>query len=165
MFLDEDEVDEQVSTIKRIAVTSAQTGPNSYPWASSNELGLYRASFRWNAVQEEKKEKEKDDGKKDKKKWWNVFSPKSAFEANGKKNGKRASPSPPPNTSDLEAALADAAAENISDGEGDEDHVFELRDVSVVFPERQLTLVTGPTASGKTALLVILIYSSYPFSL
>ncbi len=31
---------------------------------------------------------------------------------------------------------------------------FELRDINVTFPERQLTVVTGPTASGKTALLV-----------
>lgn len=31
---------------------------------------------------------------------------------------------------------------------------FQLRDISVVFPPRKLTLVTGPTASGKTALLV-----------
>jgi len=29
------------------------------------------------------------------------------------------------------------------------DHRFELRDVNIVFPERQLTVVTGPTASGK----------------
>ncbi len=37
----------------------------------------------------------------------------------------------------------------------DTDHRFELRDVSVKFPEGELTVVTGPTASGKTALLVI----------
>jgi len=35
-----------------------------------------------------------------------------------------------------------------------EDRIFELLDVSVKFPEGQLTVVTGPTASGKTALLV-----------
>lgn len=31
---------------------------------------------------------------------------------------------------------------------------FDLRDLSIVFPEGKLTVVTGPTASGKTALLV-----------
>jgi ABC-type multidrug transport system fused ATPase/permease subunit len=31
---------------------------------------------------------------------------------------------------------------------------FELKDITVKFPEGQLTVVTGPTASGKTALLV-----------
>lgn len=31
---------------------------------------------------------------------------------------------------------------------------FELRDINVIFPEGKLTLVTGATASGKTALLL-----------
>ncbi|TFK95320.1 hypothetical protein BDV98DRAFT_517859 [Pterulicium gracile] len=31
---------------------------------------------------------------------------------------------------------------------------FELRDIDVMFPEGELTVVTGPTASGKTALLL-----------
>jgi excinuclease UvrABC ATPase subunit len=34
------------------------------------------------------------------------------------------------------------------------DRVFELRYVTVRFPEGRLTVVTGLTASGKTALLV-----------
>ncbi|KAF7307832.1 ABC bile acid [Mycena kentingensis (nom. inval.)] len=34
---------------------------------------------------------------------------------------------------------------------------FELTELSVVFPEGKLTLVTGPTASGKTALLMALL--------
>ena len=33
------------------------------------------------------------------------------------------------------------------------DHKFELRDIIVWFPEGQLSAITGPTASGKTALL------------
>ena len=42
---------------------------------------------------------------------------------------------------------------SVSTSESSE-HRFELKDIDVVFPERQLTVVTGPTASGKTALLV-----------
>ncbi|KAJ7105197.1 multidrug resistance-associated ABC transporter [Mycena epipterygia] len=34
------------------------------------------------------------------------------------------------------------------------DHNFELKDLSVIFPDGELTVVTGPTASGKTALLM-----------
>ncbi|KAH7905802.1 hypothetical protein BJ138DRAFT_1118141 [Hygrophoropsis aurantiaca] len=34
-----------------------------------------------------------------------------------------------------------------------EDHQFELHDISVRFPEGELTVITGPTASGKAALL------------
>ncbi|KAJ7592171.1 hypothetical protein C8J56DRAFT_932695 [Mycena floridula] len=37
------------------------------------------------------------------------------------------------------------------------DHKFELRDISVVFPEGELSIITGPTASGKTALLMALL--------
>lgn len=37
------------------------------------------------------------------------------------------------------------------------DHRFELRDINVMFPDGKLTLVTGPTASGKTALLMALL--------
>lgn len=33
---------------------------------------------------------------------------------------------------------------------------FELRDISISFPQGKLTVVTGPTASGKTALIVSL---------
>lgn len=35
-----------------------------------------------------------------------------------------------------------------------DDTRFELRDINIIFPEGELTLVTGPTASGKTALLL-----------
>ncbi|KZP20509.1 hypothetical protein FIBSPDRAFT_1044782 [Athelia psychrophila] len=38
-----------------------------------------------------------------------------------------------------------------------EDCQFQLRDITVAFPERELTCVTGPTASGKTALIMALL--------
>ncbi|KAF9025817.1 multidrug resistance-associated ABC transporter [Hymenopellis radicata] len=34
------------------------------------------------------------------------------------------------------------------------DHKFELKDITVMFPEGELSIITGPTASGKTALLM-----------
>ncbi|TFK50258.1 P-loop containing nucleoside triphosphate hydrolase protein [Heliocybe sulcata] len=37
------------------------------------------------------------------------------------------------------------------------DHDFRLRDIDVTFPEGKLTLITGPTACGKTALLMALL--------
>ena len=45
------------------------------------------------------------------------------------------------------------------DPNNDEDQeirVFQLRDLSISFPSGKLSVVTGPTASGKTALLVII---------
>ncbi|KIK63814.1 hypothetical protein GYMLUDRAFT_40900 [Collybiopsis luxurians FD-317 M1] len=45
-----------------------------------------------------------------------------------------------------------SASEDGAETEGD--HQFRLEQISVVFPENKLTVVTGPTASGKTALLM-----------
>lgn len=96
-------------------------------------LGIINGNFRWNAIedtetQESKDKKKKDKAKKDKKK--------------DKKKGRD-----------------DAQEEDGTSVEGDgsepqEAVRFELRDIDVVFPQGQLTLVTGPTASGKTALVV-----------
>src|ERR1700759_4829185 len=41
------------------------------------------------------------------------------------------------------------------------EHIFELKDINVFFPPGQLTLVTGPTAAGKTALLRALLGEMY----
>lgn len=50
----------------------------------------------------------------------------------------------------------DTAVGTQSNIEEPTDHHFELRDISVSFPEGELSVITGPTASGKTALLVSL---------
>lgn len=50
-------------------------------------------------------------------------------------------------------AVSTSESSSLSDAES-ADHRFELRNISVIFPDGQLTCVTGPTASGKTALLV-----------
>jgi hypothetical protein len=34
------------------------------------------------------------------------------------------------------------------------DNQFELKDISVIFPQNKLSVIIGPTASGKTAFLV-----------
>ncbi|KAF7352973.1 Multidrug resistance-associated ABC transporter [Mycena venus] len=46
---------------------------------------------------------------------------------------------------------------NPSEVDADEETRFELRDISISFPEGKLTCVVGPTASGKTALLQALL--------
>ncbi|KAJ7647783.1 hypothetical protein FB45DRAFT_987394 [Roridomyces roridus] len=103
-YLDEDEVDEQVSSLKKDL-------SNPSFEMEDDRLGFENASFKWNEVQEDNK----DD-----------------------KNKKP--------SSDTDSILT--ATSEVSD------HKFELKDLSVIFPQGELTLVTGPTASGKTALLV-----------
>ncbi|KAJ7069893.1 hypothetical protein C8F01DRAFT_1114453 [Mycena amicta] len=66
-------------------------------------------------------------------------------------NGHPQKDSPPSSLDGSTTALGD---DNQSDVELNK---FELRDVSVVFPEGQLSVITGPTASGKTALLMALL--------
>jgi len=113
-FLQEEEVDEQVSTIK---------GNKSGNVPFHEHLGFNNATLKWNtATQKAKKDKDAKD--KDK-----------TTESNGSGNE--------PSAEETEAGISTPS-----------EYRFELSNVSVVFPEGQLTLVTGPTASGKSALLV-----------
>ena len=57
-------------------------------------------------------------------------------------------------TDDAVQGASDETERGSITGSEASNHRFELRDINIVFPERQLTVVTGPTASGKTALLV-----------
>ena len=128
-FLEEDEVDGQVSSLKEdtdLGPARKELGPDVF--------GLKNASFKWNAIKKEEDEKNAKGSKKD-------------------KNGKKAGPQ-----ADLEAALQTSLAEALPETASAEEPVFELRDIDVIFPEG-LTVVTGPTASGKTALLVCLLIS------
>ena len=98
-YIDEDEVDEQVSSLKE----------NSQEHSSKEGLGIIKGSFKWNEVEE------KDD----------------------KDKGKVANSSASNSESDTASTLADAALERR----------FELRDISVIFPGGQLTVVTGVVCS------------------
>ncbi|KAJ7197871.1 hypothetical protein C8J57DRAFT_1262609 [Mycena rebaudengoi] len=96
LYLDEDEVSEQVSSLKKDLSGSAPFG------TEEARLGFENASFKWNEVENPRNTPDTID-------------------------------SPP--------------------GCGSEAGKFQLRDLSIIFPEGELTVVTGPTASGKTALL------------
>ena len=115
VYLDEEEVTDQVSSLKK---------DYSEPYLSGNDegLGLECATLKWNEVVE-------------------VVN-------KGKQNES---------SSSLSIASVTDEASTVIDSEsiGDRgDHIFELRNVTIRFPEGMLTVVTGPTASGKTALLV-----------
>lgn len=63
-------------------------------------------------------------------------------------------PSSPTSSNDGSTAIGDSTSETSTALLSSTDHRFELRDVSIMFPEGELSVITGPTASGKTALLV-----------
>ncbi|KAF7982635.1 hypothetical protein HWV62_27065 [Athelia sp. TMB] len=99
-FLEEDEVTEQVSSLKTDNVIVSPADRDIDP-----RLGFQHASFKWNEVEE--------------------------------KQGDLA-----PGTTDAELQA---------------EHRFELRDIDVIFPDGKLSMITGPTASGKSAMLMALL--------
>ena len=124
-YLEEEEVDEQVSTLKRTTESPASSDVATAAYGEiTSGLGILDGSFKWNEVQE--REGAKDSSKKT--------------------NGVH--------SEDTDTIVGSSSA-SFLEGEG-QDHRFELRDINVMFPEGELTVVTGPTASGKTALLVCL---------
>lgn len=115
-YLDEEEVDGQVSTLKRSDAELAEDAIKA--------LGIERGTFRWNEVQQPKDDKAK--------------KPSSTSATNGS------------HADDDAVTVVDSAS--IAGSESD--RRFELTDINVMFPDGELSVVTGPTASGKTALLV-----------
>ena len=120
VYLDEEEVTDQVSTLKKDYSEPHLSG------AEDDALGLERATFKWNEL-------EKDGDK-------------------GKLNG--GPPTESSMTDETHTAVEDDASERNENTDVNGEREFELRDISVIFPPGELTVVTGPTASGKTALLV-----------
>lgn len=160
MYLDEDEVDEQVSSLKRDLRQDPEDGQGG--------LGLENANLKWNEViSDESQQQQQGDGEDDGEDESAVTSPTSPTGTTGTDTTTAGDEE----EGDLEAGLITRATAN-TEGELDaeqsllltpdaltEQPRFELRDIDVRFPEGKLTVVTGPTASGKTALLVS---HSYP---
>jgi ABC-type ATPase with predicted acetyltransferase domain len=115
-YLDEEEVDEQVSTLKKSALAFAED--------TTKGLGIEHGTFKWNEVEQPTEAPKKS---------------ASSSSSNGTSAGD-----------DDAVTAVDSASVAGSDAE----RRFELADINVMFPEGELTVVTGPTASGKTALLV-----------
>ena len=115
-YLDEDEVTEQVSSLKKPIVNE------TYLPGDDDGLGLDNATFKWNEVEE----KEKDTDTKNK--------------GDAAKDDSTRTPSP---AEESDTVVGDSASGSaIPEGEP-LDHYFQLRDVSVKFPEGQLSVVTG----------------------
>ncbi|KAF9447375.1 hypothetical protein P691DRAFT_782489 [Macrolepiota fuliginosa MF-IS2] len=122
VYLDEDEVSDQVSSFKKD--NTVLSAPDLDP--EEDGLGFADASFNWNEVPDDT-----PDGAKGK-------SPEASTSTGS------------------EMILDDTSTRTSISGATDtvdEGHRFELRDLNIRFPDEELTVITGPTASGKTALL------------
>ena len=100
---------------------------------SDEGLGIIHGSFKWNEATEKKGDKGTGKNK-------SVDSAAASIAEAG--------------TSDAGSTIAESASTVASTAGG---RRFELRDINVMFPEGKLTVITGPTASGKTALLMALL--------
>ena len=122
---------------------SNSTGPHLPGGEDEEGLGLENATLKWNEVVDVEKQKERDKAKN------GVLSASASSDI----------PSITFSNDDVETAAASDVETAASDSGSllaglETDHKFELRDITVRFPEGQLSVVTGPTASGKTAILV-----------
>ncbi|KIM37758.1 hypothetical protein M413DRAFT_448273 [Hebeloma cylindrosporum] len=127
VYLEEDEVTDQVSSLKK------DYSQPHLPGAEDDGLGLENATFKWNEVTEHV---DRDTDK-------------------GKSNSGPLSPTESSEADETGTAVGDSVSERSAENtDGNGERVFELRDISVRFPPGQLTVITGPTASGKTALLM-----------
>ena len=115
VYLDEEEVTDQVSSLKK-------DYSEPFLFGDDEGLGLECATLKWNEVVE-------------------VMEKRDQTESS---------------SSSTLSLGADEASTAVDADSIDElgDRVFELRNVTIRFPEGELTVITGPTASGKTALLV-----------
>jgi len=132
VYLDEDEVSEQVSSLKKNASASPSAGESL---DLEDGLGFDSASFRWNEVPQHKEDNTRSNMNE------MARDPSSTSMRDSSSFSREAS------SDEVESTSIDFTAP-------DEDRRFELKDLSIRFPEGELTIVTGPTASGKTALLV-----------
>lgn len=119
-FLDEDEVPAFVSDLKDTATDGTETnvGPEQ-----DQRLGIKNGWFRWNQAVEPL---EKVPGSKSWKFW--------------KKSDDLPTVAKIPH-------VEDAVQSNNGTATPAEVHRFELRDIDIIFPTGQLTLVTGPTGT------------------
>lgn len=62
---------------------------------------------------------------------------------------------------EVEEKGKDDKAPSSAESQVQADRRFELKDINVIFPEGALSLITGPTASGKSALLVCKVSSNW----
>ncbi|KAH8823501.1 hypothetical protein DL96DRAFT_1698061, partial [Flagelloscypha sp. PMI_526] len=127
-YLDEDEVSSLVSSLPSRKEDNDQV-PANVAASDGYSLGLDHATLKWNEVNENTAEAIAPE-----KKW---FKLPRIF---------KRQPSELPSTNSSNASPHE-----------DTDHKFELRDITVTFPEGKLTLIVGPTASGKTAMLMSLL--------
>ncbi|TFK72661.1 hypothetical protein BDN72DRAFT_876371 [Pluteus cervinus] len=178
VYLEEEEVDDQVSSLK--AQASFPNPSLSHPHGDQDQdedsgLGIINGTFKWNEIGDEVKtagtkgivstEVSQGNGKG---KTLPLLQSQHGHGSSSTTMTITVTKSTTTDTGahglDVESTITASTLvrEGTSELEagkisGDAEEKFELRGISVVFPEGKLTVVAGPTASGKTALLTALL--------
>jgi ABC-type multidrug transport system fused ATPase/permease subunit len=165
-FLSESEVDGEVSSLKQ---DDAKLGRQATDETIIDEgkFGILNGFFLWSAPNEEE---EKVNGAPSLKPWWRTkfWVKKASIEPLPSAVITQATNPVIPPVNAIEdtgrtvdtPTLASGAATPLTTSAITE-RQFELRDINILFPSGELSLITGPTASGKTALLRALLGEMY----
>lgn len=167
-FLSEPEVDNEVSSLKQ---DDAKLGRQSTDETMVNDdkFGILNGFFLWSPPNKTDEEEQPKEALK-KKAWWKTklwLKGAAAEPVPSSIVSEVTNPAIPP-TNPVEDAEPVIDASTIASGAATPattsaitERQFELRDINVIFPPGELSLVTGPTASGKTALLRALLGEMY----
>lgn len=137
-YLAEDEVSEQVSSLKSCQEDDEQELAGA---DVEDGLGIANGTFKWNEI--EAKTTDPKPGSVPVTKGWSLPNVRRLDKFWRKfQSGPPAGAMESGNESSTE--VESEQGDLISEG----DHEFELRDISVMFPEGKLSVITGPTASG-----------------
>ena len=147
-FFDEPEVDSWVSALhERSGASSSFSSSTSTQF---NDIGIVDGTFKYSEAATEKN----GDG-----------PAQSTSTTSAKATPAPATNEPRVSTAEEEtSSAATPTAEGNAEGEGEtHEPEFELRDINVKFPTGKLSLVSGPTGSGKSSLFLALLGGeSYP---
>jgi ABC-type multidrug transport system fused ATPase/permease subunit len=165
-FLSEPEVDGDVSSQKQ---DDAKLGRQATDETILDEgkFGILNGFFLWTAPDEEQ---EKVDGAPNLNPWWRskFWVRKASIEPLPSAVISQATNLVIPPVGPVEDAGQAVDASTLASGAATPlttsaitERQFELQDINVLFPPGELSLITGPTASGKTALLRALLGEMY----
>lgn len=167
-FMSEDEIDDEASSLKRNDTKLGREATDE-TMVENDKFGILNGFFLWSPP---RKDDDEDKAKKapKKKPWWRTKFWLKATVAEPVPStivSEITNPAIPPVNPVEEgdpivdsSTVASGAVTPLPSSAADE-RQFELRDINIIFPPGELSLVTGPTASGKTALLRALLGEMY----
>ncbi|KZT38562.1 P-loop containing nucleoside triphosphate hydrolase protein [Sistotremastrum suecicum HHB10207 ss-3] len=165
----------QFSTIPQIKVSVERLAQFLEEEEATVDLGIMNGWFKWNEFNQSRADAHEVVGPGTLERlmgWLRAFPRAWRLISLSSKTGPQPTPSTAPKASmtivtdvesetlsepDSSLSVLPSFVFNSATNRNERERRFELRDVNIVFPEGKITVVTGPTASGKSALLMALL--------